>query len=116
MGPWGQEEKEDLGKDEKKGGWVGQSEMVTEDEGRTSQSQVWSAGLLLHRKSSIWFWKTFPNLLLGGVPVGEVWESLGYATRKRGSHTFTRSHIKKVKKQVNLILITFYCQFNMRSI
>lgn len=30
MGPWGQEEKEDLGKDEKRGGWVGQSEMVTE--------------------------------------------------------------------------------------
>lgn len=82
--------------------------MVTEDEGRTSQAQVWSAGLLLHRKSSIWFWKTFPNLVLEGVPVGKVWESLGYATRKHGSHTFTRNHIKKVKKQVNLILVTYW--------
>lgn len=40
MRPWGQEEKEDLGKDKKNGDSVGQSFLITEDEGRTVPSQV----------------------------------------------------------------------------
>lgn len=73
MGPWGQEEKEHLGEDEKRGGdGGGQSATVTEHEQGSCPSQVWSAVLCAAQEEGYLVMAAFLGPVLGGVPVGKA--------------------------------------------
>jgi hypothetical protein len=108
MGPSGQEVKEDLGKDEKKGG---QSVTYSKNERRTSQSQLWPAVSDAVQEEEYLVMALFPSWC-GEVLQMKSRESLDCTStvirnRKQArSFKFSRS-IKKIKRS-KLILITFY--------